>query len=237
MIRDSVAKTQGLTIAFDQLVKLQLFERCALPAAFEYLVKQVAERDDGKAAFLVEIESALAAGESFDMPDPSWDEPFVADWLKLSPRLGGVDLRPLLYLSRDRTLSLASFDELSPDGRALLEGILEANTLMQPLVKQLQSLGEAEAGQILSRIRRQARSNQWVYETIIQALHVPKAFPTLGPAFVNLLNEIPSEKRFAPLIPYIRTEPWAKDVLERWRDDENSPLPVKNAINALKEKS
>lgn len=237
MIRDSVAKAQGLTIAFDQLVKLQLFERCAPPAAFEYLVKQVAERADGKAAFLMQIESALAVGESFDMPAPSWDEPFVTDWLKLNPKLGGIDLRPLLYLSRDRTLSLASFDELSPDGRALLEGILEAKTLMQPLVKQLQSLGEAEAGQILNRIRRQARSNQWDYTTLIQALHVPKAFPTLGPAFVNLLNEMPPEKRTAPLVPSIRTEPWAKDVLVRWGDDENSPLPIKNAISAMKEKS
>ncbi|MBA3072355.1 MAG: NTPase KAP, partial [Anaerolineae bacterium] len=174
MIRDSVAKAQGLTIAFDQLVKLQLFERSAPPVAFEYLVKQVAEREDGRAAFLTVIESALAEGESFDMPDPSWNGPFVTDWLKLNPRLGDIDLRPLLYLSRDRTLSLASFDELSPDGRALLEGILEANTLMLPLVTQLQSLGEAEAGQILSRIRRRARSNQWDYATLIQALHVPK---------------------------------------------------------------
>lgn len=236
MIRDSVAKAQGLTIAFDQLVKLQLFERCAPPVAFEYLVKKVAEREDGKALFLMEIESALAAGESFDFPNPSWDDPFVADWLKLNPRLGGIDLRPLLYLSRDRTVSLASFDELSPDGRALLEGILEAKTIMSPLVTQLQSLGETEAGQILSRIRRQARSNQWDYSTLIQALHVPKAFPTLGPAFVNLMNEIPAAKRSAPLIPSIRTEPWAKEVLERWGTDEKSPLPVKNAINALKEK-
>ena len=237
LIRDSVAKAQGLTIAFDQLVKLQLFERSAPPAAFEYLVKQVAQQENGKADFLSVIESALAAGESFEMPDPSWNEPFVTDWLKLNPRLGGIDLRPLLYLSRDRSLSLASFDELSPDGRALLEGILEAKTLMPPLVKQLQLLGEAEASQILNRIRRRARSNQWDYTTLIQALHVPKAFPTLGPAFVNLMNEIPPAKRLAPLIPTIRTEPWAKDVLERWGSDDKSPVPVKKAINALKEKS
>ena len=38
MIRDAVAKAQGLSIAFDQIVKLQLFERCAPHAAFEYLV-------------------------------------------------------------------------------------------------------------------------------------------------------------------------------------------------------
>jgi len=237
MIRDAIAKAQGLSIAFDQLVKLQLFERCAPPAAFEYLVKQVAEREDGKAAFLTDIEAALAKGETIDMPDASWDVPFVADWLKLNPRLGGIDLRPLLYLSRDRTLSLASFDELSPEGRALLEGILEADSLMSPLVDQLKSLGEAEGERILSRIRRRARSNQWDRASLIQALHVPKAFPNLGPAFVNLLNEIPASKRPAPLIPLIRTEAWAVALLERWGADEKSPKPVKNAIAGLGRKS
>ena len=233
MIRDAVARAQGMTIAFDQLVKLQLFERCAPAAAFEYLVKQVAEREDGKAAFLMEIEACLAKGEPFDMPDPSWSVPFVADWLKLSPRLGDNDLRPLLYLSRDRALSLASFDELSPEGRALLEAILEAKSLMSPLVEQLRALGEAEAERILSRVRRQARSNQWDRTTLTQALHVPKAFPNLGPSFVNLLNEIPASKRPAPLIPLIRSEAWAEEILKRWEADNQSPSPVKNAIARL----
>lgn len=233
MIRKAVAKAQGLSIAFDQLVKLQLFERCAPPAAFEYLVKQVAERDDGKAAFIAGIEEALAKGDTPKMPDASWNEPFISDWLNLNPRLGDVDLRPLLYLSRDRTLSLASFDELSPEGRSLLEGILEADTIMQPLVEQLKALGEAEADRILNRIRRRARANQWDRKSLVQALHVPKAFPTLGPAYVNLLNEIPPKNRPAPLVPLIRDEDWAKDLLKRWDTDEQSPTRVKKAINIL----
>lgn len=237
MIRDAVAKAQGLTIAFDQLVKLQLFERCATPAAFEYLVKQVAEREDGKVTFLMDIEATLAKGESFDMPDPSWNVPFVVDWLKLNPRLGGIDLRPLLYLSRDRVLSLASFDDLSLEGRALLDGILEAKHLMAPLVEQLKSLGEAEAEGILNRIRRRARSNQWDRTTFIQALHIPKAFPNLGPSFVSLLNEIPASQRPTPLIPLIRTETWAKELLERWGADDKSPNQVKKAIADLGGKS
>lgn len=237
MIRDAVAKAQGLSIAFDQLVKLQLFERCAPSAAFEYLVKQVAEREDGKAAFIAEIEEALAKGDTPPIPDASWNEPFISDWLKLNPRLGDIDLRPLLYLSRDRALSLASFDELSPEGRSLLEGIMEADTIMPPLVEQLKTLGEAEADRILSRIRQKTRSNQWDRKSLVQALHIPKAFPALGPAYVNLLNEIPATKRSAPLIPLIRQEEWAKDLLQRWGADEKSPMHVKKAITDLRKKS
>lgn len=233
MIRDSVAKAQGLTIAFDHLVKLQLFERCASSAAFEYLVKQVADCEDGKASFIADIEAALSKDETFDMPDASWNSPFIGEWLKLNPKLGDTDLRPLLYLSRDRALSLASFDELSPEGRSLLEALLEANNIMLPLVEQLKTLGEAEAERILSRIKRRARSGQWERSTLIQALHVPKAFPNLGSSFVNLLNEIPASKRPAPLIPLIRENSWAQDMLKRWADDVQSPQPVKNAISRL----
>jgi predicted KAP-like P-loop ATPase len=237
MIRDAVAKAQDLSIAFDQLVKVQLFERCAPPAAFEYLVKQVAEREDGKAPFIAKIEKALSEGESHDIPDVSWDVPFVSDWLKLSPMLGDVDLRPVLYLSRDRALSLASFDELSPEGRSLLEGLLEADSLMPPLVEQLKSLGETESDRILSRVRRRARANQWDRAILVQALHIPKALPSLGPAYVNLLNEIPAGKRPAPLIPLIRNEAWAQELLKRWGADEKSPKPVKNAITGFGRKS
>jgi len=235
-IRDAVAKAQGLTIAFDHLVKLQLFERCAPSGAFEYLVKQVAEREDGKAAFLTEIEAALAKGESATMPDKSWESPFVGEWLKLNPKLGGTDLRPLLYLSRDRTLSLAHFDELSPEGRSALDALLAARQFMSPLVEQLKSLGEAEAEQILSRIMRRARSEQWERTLLIQALHVPKAFPNLGPAFVNFLNDMPASTRSAPLVPLIRDEGWAEEMLSRWADDKQSPETVKKAITGLKRK-
>lgn len=233
MIRDAVAKAQNLSVAFDQLVKMQLFERCAPPAAFEYLVKQVAEQEDGKAPFIAKIEKALSEGESPEVSDASWNIPFVSDWLKLSPMLGDIDLRPVLYLSRDRALSLASFDELSPEGRSLLEGLLEADSVMPPLVGQLKLLGEMEADRILNRIRRRARANQWDRSFLVKALHVPKAFPSLGPAYINLLNEIPAKKRSAPLIPLIRNEAWAHELLKRWGADEESPIPVKKAITGL----
>ena len=230
MIRNAVAEAQGISIAFDQLVKLQLFERCAPPAAFEYLVKQVADREDGKAAFLKKIEDVLATGETPKMPDPTWEVAFVIDWLKLNPRLGEIDLRPLLYLSQDRALSLASFDELSPEGRALLEGILEADNLMTPLVDQLKLLGEVESERILHRIRRRARMTQWDRRSLIQALHIPKAFSNLGNVYINLLNEIPTEKRPATIIPLLRNEAWAQELLKRWSSDEQSPKVVKRAL-------
>ncbi len=234
MIRNTVAKAQGLSIAFDQLVKFQLFERCAPEPAFEYFVKHVAEQEDGKATFIAEAEKSLAKGDTPEMPDPSWEDPFISNWLNLNPKLGNVDLRPLLYLSRDRAVVLASFDELSSEGRAFLEGILVAEAFMPRFVDQLKNLGETEAEQILIRIRRRARENQWDLASLVQGLHVPIAFPALGPAYVRILNEIPPSNRPAPLIPHLRDQEWAKDLLERWSTDGQSPPQVKNAITVFK---
>ena len=235
VIRDSIAKAQGMTIAFDQLIKLQLFERCATPAAFEYLVKNV-NQEDGKFQELADIENALSKGEQTEILDESWKSPFVTQWLKLSPTLGDKDIRPLLYLSRDRTISLASFDEISQEARVLLEGLLETKQLIPPLIEQLKSLGETEGERILNRIMRQARANQWGSDTLIQALHVTKAFSNLGPKFVSFLNEIPSNKRTPVIIPYIREEAWAKEMIQRWADDKLTPQTVRNAISGLERK-
>ena len=230
LIRDTIAKAQGLTIAFEELVKLQLFERCASPAAFDYLVKKVAEPEDGKATFIYEIEAAISKGESYEIPDLSWDSPFINEWLKLNPKLGETDLRPLLYLSRNRALSLASFDEISTKGRELLEALFIVQGINNPLIEELKLLGKMENERILSRIMRRARSNQWDYATLTQALHITKAFSELGPMYVSFLNEIPPTNRNPAIIPLIRSESWASDMLKNWVDDPNTPLPVKKAI-------
>ncbi|KAF0092543.1 MAG: KAP P-loop protein [Fusobacteria bacterium] len=235
LIRDTIAKSQGITIAFDQLIKLQLFERCAIPAAFEYLVKNI-NHEDGRCNILVDIETALSKGEQAEILDESWKSPFVSEWLKLSPTLGEKDLRPLLYLSRDKAIILAGYDEISQEARALLDALLEAKNIIQPLIDQLKAIGEIEAERILNRIMRQARATQWEPETLIQALHITKAHSVLGVNFVGFLSEIPSNKRSALIIPYLREEEWAERMLKQWFEDSQTPQVVKNAIKALERK-
>ena len=236
MIRQSIAKAQEMSVSFEELVKLQLFERCAPPAAFEYLAKQVGDCENGKPLFLKELEDKIAKAEPPQFPDDSWKAPFILDWLKLSPPLSEIDLRPLLYLSRDKAISLASFDELSPEGRELLSAICDANGLLQPLVAKIKLIGTGESEKILTRIKRKARNQQWESAVIIQALHLPKAFPELAAAFIAMLDEIPPGKRPTPLIPLLQNETWANELLARWGQDESSPMPVKKAIKSERRK-
>lgn len=231
IIRESVAKAQEMSVSFEELVKLQLFERCAPAAAFEYLAKQVGDSEDGKPKFLQELEEKVAKAEELTFPHDSWKAPFISDWLKLNPPLSEIDLRPLLYLSRDKAISLASFDELSPDGREMLSALCEAKGLLQPLITNIKQIGAIESEKILTRMKRRARNQQWESAVIVQALHLPKAFPELAASFIAMLDEIPAGKRPAPLIPQLRSETWAKELLVRWEQDDSSPAPVKKAIN------
>ena len=73
-----------------------------------------------------QLEGQIAKAEDLTFSHDSWRVPFIADWLKLSPPLADIDLRPLLYLSRDKAISIASFDELSPGGRELLTALCKA---------------------------------------------------------------------------------------------------------------
>lgn len=232
IIRESVAKAQEMSVSFEELVKLQLFERCAPAAAFEYLAKQVGDSEDGKPKFLQELEEKVAKAEELTFPHESWKTPFISDWLKLNPPLSEIDLRPLLYLSRDKAISLASFDELSPDGRDLLSALCEAKGLLQPLIANIKQIGAIESEKILTRIKRRARNQQWESTVIVQALHLPKAFPELAISFIAMLDEIPAGKRPQALVPLLRNESWAMELLTRWEQDDNSPAPVKRAINS-----
>lgn len=237
VIRETIAKAQGMSVAFEELVKVQLFERCASTAAFDFMSKAVVSSSDGKAPFLKELEDAAGKDETYRAPHDCWSAPFLEQWVRLSPQLADVDLRPLLYLSRDRTLALAAYDELSTEARKVLDALLQSDTTLPMLVEQVKALGEPEAERILVRALRKARSDQWTPASLARCLNVTKAFPSLGNQFATTLSEVPSAKRPASFVPLIASEPWAESVLKEWGSDPASPAQVRNVIAAKKKGS
>jgi len=216
IIRETIANTQGMGIAFEELVKLQLFERCASPSAFEFLAKKVSESDDGKVEFLIKIEEKLKGGEEYEAPDQSWKDPFIEEWLQITPLLSDVDLRPLLHLSKDTIVSLSGVDELSQEAKEIYDALLVVKSSQATLVTKIQSLHETEANQILIRLKRKLRSQEWHSDSLHGVLHVIRAYPSLGSSLTGLLEEIPSAKRLASFIPLLSNEEWAKSTLLEW---------------------
>lgn len=234
MIRLTVAKAMEMPIAVEQLVKVQLLERVASPAAFEFFVKSVASNPDGKAEFLDALERAAQADEDYVTPHSSWSTPFYQQWVRLSPRLGGSDLRALLHLSRDRSLGLAAYDELSEEGKRLLEATMEAKEVSKILVPQLMALGQADVARILTRVIRKARDGQWDAVDLLRCLNCTEAHPELGEQLVQALEEIPPASRPYPILPKLKSKPWAALLLADWRDDPESGDQVKSYLKSFK---
>ncbi len=232
IISESIANAHGMSVAFDQLVKIKLFERCASKSAFEFLSKSILVSDEGCVDVIHEIEEALTDGSEHEMPDKSWEDPFVTEWLKLNPKLGKSDLRPLLHLSRIRRLKIAQYDELSARGREVLGVILQVDRIDQDLINQLQQLGEDESLSILNRIGRKAREHQWAKKYVFQALHVPLAHEKLSKKFIEFLVLIPPHLRPISIIPRLAREDWARDILNKWAEDGQSSNRLKKAIAA-----
>lgn len=231
IIRETIANAQGMGIAFEELIKLQLFERCASPSAFEFLANKVAESDNGKVEFLIEIEEKLKSGEDYEVPDQSWKDPFIEEWLQITPLLADVDLRPLLHLSKDTIVSLSGVDELSQEAKEIYEALLVVKSSQSRLVTKIQSLHETEANQILIRLKRKLRSQEWTGNSLQGVLHVTRAYPSLGSSLTSLLKEIPSAKRLASFIPLLSNEEWAKSILLEWVKDPTTPESTQKAIN------
>lgn len=234
MIRLTMAKAMEMPIAVEQLVKVQLLERVASPAAFEFFVKAVASNPDGKADFLEALERAAQADEDYITPHPSWSTPFFQQWVRLSPRLGGSDLRALLHLSKDRSLGLAAYDELSEEGKRLLEATMEAKEVSKVLVPQLMALSQADVSRILTRVIRKARDGQWNSVDLLRCLNCTDAHPELGEQFAQALEEIPPANRPYAILPALKSKSWAALLLADWRDDPESGEQVKTYLKTFK---
>jgi predicted KAP-like P-loop ATPase len=165
MVRQAIAQARGFGDLINQpvLAKLMLAERFQ-PDFYDHLAGQAMLADDGKAGELQQLESEVrqdsgskvAGGkkgkaetkrEISDLSDiGKWlEREWLKRWLKIEPGLSGIDLRPYIFVARDKRM-LAGAAELGG-----LEGLIEklsasgmAIRLVEPEVKALPA-ADAEA--------------------------------------------------------------------------------------------
>lgn len=231
-IRKKVAKFNGMTLDSGVLIKMLLFERCASEGAFDYLAKSVAYSPEGKPEFIQQLEDSLSNGGEYVAPDITWNNEFVQNWILIEPKLSGIDLRPLLYLSRDKALSFVAYDELSEKGKELLAAlkIVQNGTYLKDLVDSIKLLGITEAEKLMKRMISLGRNEQWNVNILFATIHITEAFPELGRNLASALCEIPAKSRKAPIIPIIGDKEWAQEMLQQWNEDSETPQAVKRAI-------
>lgn len=230
-IRMSMARAQGVSVDESALAKVLLFERCGDTKAYVALIKAVSESDTGKPAFLLEWEQKAVADQELPRPDP-WNESFISEWLRLPPQLGDMDLRGILYVSREHTPLITAEDRLSPEAVELLEALLEHPDMASSLKDRLAALPHPEISVIMDRLLGRAQQEQeWGTPDILDAcMTLVSVDQSQGKRLSGFLLDRPSAQIQPNIIPKISGEPWAKSVLEAWVEEADVSSPVKKAI-------
>ena len=147
----------------------------------------------GKPVFLSEWEEKANAGQKLELPAP-WDDPFVREWLTLSPKIADRDLRGVLYVSREHAPLITPQDRLSSEAAELLSALLEHPDMAASLKDRLSKVPRAEITVIMDRLLDRARQEQeWGVPAILEAcLVAAEADPAQGSRLAAFLAERPA---------------------------------------------
>lgn len=235
-IRMSISDAHGVGVDEAALVKVLLFERCAPSNAYLELATAVSADSEGHPRFLEPWEDAAATGKKQELTTP-WNDPFISEWLALSPRLAGEDLRGILYVSREHAPLVTPQDRLSSEAAELLAGLMAHPDMSAALAAKLAALTPPELAIIMDRLLAKARQeNEWGCPPILDAcLAVGVADPAQGQRLSGFLQERPPAQIKANIVPKIAGQPWSKDVYGKWRSSGVS-APVKSAITQQEKK-
>ncbi|MDQ8193633.1 P-loop NTPase fold protein [Coraliomargarita sp. SDUM461004] len=108
ILRESIAEARGFNKMIKRpiLAKLMLLERFALDE-YEQLIAMIATSRDGKPEQIKMLEKGNTKRGNLGDSEPvaNWSKkPTVQQWLDLDPKLGGIDLRPYAFVTRDKRM-------------------------------------------------------------------------------------------------------------------------------------
>jgi len=216
-IRMAISAKHGVGVDEKVLAKMLLFERCGEPKAYAELTKAVNNDEEGKPRFLAEWEEKALDGKEIKLDAP-WDSDFVREWLIVPPRLSDLDLRGILYVSREHSPIIMPEDRLSAEAADLLTTLLTNPDMATELRDRLAQVPRSEITIIMDKMLDRARQEQeWGVPPILEAcLEVTHADPAQGTRLAAFLTERPPNQVKPNIVPKISDQPWAKMVYDAW---------------------
>ena len=232
VIRREVAISQRVECPLDALLKLMLLERCAQTDLFAKIHREVLESDEGVSKTIREwengarpVENGVNGGKS----DVNW----IVQWVSLPPRFSDMDLRPLMYYSREvASWNYSVTDELSKNACEILGALLRADSEVRMLETRIQKLiAEDEATLMLRKLMAKAASKNWPQGMLNAALTIPQALPGVQKEYVRYLAEvIPHDLIPVSIVPIISRWTSACDALTAIKNAKDAPPSLKRAI-------
>ena len=170
-IRLSIAKARGFGDSVNQavLAKLMLAERFQ-PDFYDHLAGETMIAEQGKVADLRAMETtvredakgARLAGKKdgkgekhavqLDATTEKWlEREWLQRWLKTEPSLGGIDLRPYVFVARDKRILAAAAESVGLE--SLIETLSGSEMAVRSVEPQVKGLTPADAEQVFAALR------------------------------------------------------------------------------------
>lgn len=221
----ALARGFGDEVKLPVLAKLMLAERF-LSRLFDQVASAAARSENGQCADLAALEVASAEPTRASIEKPkrggprastlddettvarvpaSPDSAVLAEWkaaeairawARLSPPLAETDLRPYLFVTKDRK---DYFGAASVLGRlaAVVEKLLGSKLTVQAFESELKQLVPAEAAQVFEELRGRVMGSD-AFQTAPPGIDgiavLVRAHPTLQPNLLDLLESIPADR-------------------------------------------
>ena len=236
-IRRSIAESQKTDCPLDALLKLMLLETCAAGDQFAKIHREVFESDEGVSETIKKWESAQLAADPDECATLASELKWVIQWARLQPRLSDMDLRPLMYYSRDvATWNYSVADELSKVGCEILAALLKSDMVSQLIAKRIkEEVSPEEAILILRKMMANAKTRNWDAGILTSALTIPESIQDVQSEYIKYIDEyLPKECIPVSIIPYMAHWAAASEVLKSLAANDKVSKAVRNAINKNK---
>ena len=276
LLRHRTAEARGFgdDVKLPVLAKLMLAERF-LPRLFDQIANASGTHPDGRCEELAILEShqedKIAGGASATKaqtkPRPAsdskvatvgespTDSPVLAEWLssqpigawaKVKPALADVDLRPYLFISKDRKDYFGATSTLG-NLAVIVEQLLGPRFSVQALEGELRQLAPPEAAQVFEALRGRVVGGD-TFDTepagIAGMTVLVRAHPALQASLVDLLEALPRDrcgawavKGWEGVIKDAGTAVRFARLLENWAASPKNPFLKAAASGALKARS
>ncbi|GJL90498.1 Qat anti-phage system ATPase QatA [Hyphococcus sp.] len=246
-LRLAIAERRGIAddIAIPVLSKLMLAERFDTDL-YDRIVRET--NVDGTSDTLKKLEAtvdkdddaAIGKASEEDNPLSEWSR----RWLALEPRLADIDLRPYLFISRDRKSPFfggAGLPQLEAFIEKLCGGRLEAKAIAAEVGKLPPGEAERYFNALLSRVRG-ASDLKTRPPGVYGLMELCKVHPTFQNAVVSMLNDFPVARLgvwavagWADAFSTNEAKKGYRALCEKWAaQDENNGLKVAAATSLKK---
>jgi predicted KAP-like P-loop ATPase len=259
-VRLAIAKARGFGASVNQavLAKLMLAERFQ-PDFYDHLAGEAMIADEGRITELRDMEMRVRSegktdkgkkegkGEKgssrLDSTVEKWlEREWLVRWLKIEPALGDVDLRPYVFVARDKRIFAAAGESTVLGG--LIETLMsQSDVAVRSVEQQVKSLQPADAAQLFAALHeRVVRHGTFLDEPpgFAGLMIVAKHHPRHQTELVSMLAGVdPKSLGFWVVKGWneILTEPAAiaelQTLFAKWQEQDDNPALKRMASQAV----